>query len=264
MFPLGCDNLPETASKLEAELNRGLRQFVATASDPVRVVDLSYPQLEKITVELVDATLRAEAPPRFDTTAAALTALTVQSITARAQALSVGRAKVDFELKADDVAFSQGRGSGGMVLLLQSARAGIITIAADQSEIESAIAAVARSEAAKQGVAIEDVKLILNSRGPRQLDAEIRLRARKLFFTAVIRIVGKVELDQQLTARVSGLRCVGDGTIGSLACGFLAPHLEKMDGRAFPLSALPLGDIRLREVRCDVAERLRITAEFGA
>lgn len=265
MFPLCCDELPETAPELEAELNRGLRQFVSTASDPVRVTDLKYPQLEKVTVELVSATLRIEAPPRSDALAAAQPALTVQTVTTRAERLSVGPGKVDVELKAEDVAFHQGRGSDGkIVLLLKNARAGTLNIAADQSEIETAIATVARSEAAKQGVAIEQVKLFLDSHGPRQLDGEVHLRARKLFFTAIIRIFAKVELDQELTARVSGLRCNGDGTIGSLACGFLAPHLEKMEGRTFPLSAFPLGDIRLRDVRFDVGERLRLTAEFGS
>ncbi|MDQ6655945.1 MAG: hypothetical protein M3Y80_09050, partial [Verrucomicrobiota bacterium] len=67
-----------------------------------------------------------------------------------------------------------------------------------------------------------------------------------------------------LNASLSGLTCNGEGAIGSLACGVLQPHLEKVDGRTFPLMALPLGDVRLRDVRLAAGANLSVTAEFGA
>jgi hypothetical protein len=49
-----------------------------------------------------------------------------------------------------------------------------------------------------------------------------------------------------------------------LACGILKPYLEKIDGRAFPLMSLPLGEIRLHDVRLTVGDKLCVTAEFGS
>jgi hypothetical protein len=108
------------------------------------------------------------------------------------------------------------------------------------------------------------VQLSVRPRGARSIDAEVQLRAKKLFFSTTIRIAAKLDLDEELNAKVSGLSCNGEGAIGSLACGVLEPHLQKIDGRSFPLMALPLGEVRLRDVRIAAKDRVTVTAEFGA
>ena len=123
---------------------------------------------------------------------------------------------------------------------------------------------MAASEAGKHGVAVDNVKLSLSSSGPRSLAAEVRLRGKKLFMSATLRITGAVDLDEELNARISGLDCTGEGAIASVACGFLKPHLDKLNGRVFPLMSLPLGEVRLRDVRVTVADKLSVTAEFGS
>jgi hypothetical protein len=107
------------------------------------------------------------------------------------------------------------------------------------------------------------VRVELRSRSERALDVAVKVRAKKLFLSANVRINGSAEIDEQLTARLSGLSCTGDGTLGSLACGFLTPHLQRFEGRAFPLLALSLGDVRLRDVRVAAGDELRVSARFG-
>ena len=106
------------------------------------------------------------------------------------------------------------------------------------------IAKIAKDEAGKHGVTIENVQLTARTTSPRSLEAEVRLRARKLFLSASIRVTGQLDLDSELNARISGLKCKGDGAIAAIACGVLDPHLQKLDGREFPLMSLPLGEIR--------------------
>jgi len=113
-------------------------------------------------------------------------------------------------------------------------------------------------------VNIDSVELTLRSRSSRSLTAEVRLRAKKLFMSASLRITGQLDLDDQLNARISGLDCNGDGAIASVACGVLKPHLQKLEGREFSLMSLPLGEVRLRDVRIAVAEKLSVSAEFGS
>jgi hypothetical protein len=79
-----------------------------------------------------------------------------------------------------------------------------------------------------------------------------------------MKITGQLDLDEELNARVSGLDCIGDGAIASIACGVLKPHLQKIDGRVFPLMSLPLGEVRLRDVQLAVGDKLSVTAKFGS
>ena len=82
--------------------------------------------------------------------------------------------------------------------------------------------------------------------------------------SAALRIIGQLDLDEKLNAKISGLDCTGEGAIASVACGVLKPHLQKIDGREFPLMSLPLGEVRLRDVRIAVGDKLSVTAEFGS
>jgi head-tail adaptor len=179
--------------------------------------------------------------------------------------MSVGPAAASLRLRAQTVRLEQARDhNGDVILLLQSAADGEVEISAEKQEIENAIAAVATREAGKHGVAIDQVQLSISVRGERSVDAEVRLRARKLFFSTVVRIGAKLDLDEQLNAKLSGLTCNGEGAIGALACGGLQPHLHKLDGRSFSLMALPLGEVRLRDVRLAAGARISVRAEFGS
>ena len=81
--------------------------------------------------------------------------------------------------------------------------------------------------------------------------------------SAALRITGAVDLDDELNARISELDCTGDGAIASVACGILKPQLQQLNGRVFPLMSLPLGEVRLRDVRIMAGEKLsvRLAAE---
>ena len=118
-------------------------------------------------------------------------------------------------------------------------------------------------EAEKQGVTVDSVRIELRSRSERALDVIAQVRARKLFLSATVQISGSVAIDEQLNAQLFDLKCAGEGTLGTLACGFIAPHLQRFNGREFSLMALPLGEIKLRDVRIAADRELRITAEFG-
>ena len=122
----------------------------------------------------------------------------------------------------------------------------------------------ALAAAAVQGVTIENVRIALQTRDDRALEVVVQVRAKKLFLSAKVRLSGGVAIDEQLNARLSGLTCTGEGALGSLACGFLTPHLQRFDGREFSLLALPLGEVKLRNVRVAAGDELRVSAQFGS
>ena len=265
MFPLKTATLPSTAEALERQLNQSLRELFLVTSEPVAIRAASYPRLEELHVSLSGAKLRGQPPPIPLLSSKPMPAFDVDSFKISASALSIGPASIDLSVSAGSVQLCQAYDSAGnVVLLLNNAAAGRIEISASPSDLEALIAEVAETEAGKHGVAIDGVQLTLRSKSPHSLAAEVRLRAKKLFLSASIRITGQLDLDEELNARISGLDCTGDGAIAGVACGVLKTHLQKIEGREFPLMSLPLGEIRLRDVQLAVGDKLSVTAEFGS
>ena len=250
---------------LQSLLNESLRQLFTVTRDPVTIRDASYPHLHELNISLDGAQLRRNPPPIPSLSGNATPALEVDLLSVKASALSIGPASIDLSLSARSVHFAQGRDSKDeIVLSIENAADGAVKISALQSGVEALIAEVAKTEAGKHGVTIDDVQLMLRSKGSRSLAAEVRLRAKKLFLSASIRITGQLDLDEELNAKISGLNCAGDGAFATMACGVLKPHLEKINGSEFPLMSLPLGKIRLRDVQLAVGDRLSVIAQFGS
>jgi hypothetical protein len=265
MFPLKTDTLPANASDLARHLNESLREHLELRNDPVTVREIAYPHLASLTVSLDNAHLRGQPPAVPSLEGKPTPALTVDSFTARGSSMSVGPATIDFSLEAEQLDLHRANDTHGkVVLLLHKVAHGRIEVSTSPSDLEALIADVAKSEAAKHGVAIDSVQLTLRSNSPRSLSAEVRLRAKKLFLSTSLRITGQLDLDEALNAKISGLRCTGDGAIASVASGILTPHLQKLEGREFPLMTLPLGEVQLRDVRIAAGDKLAISAEFGS
>ena len=265
MFPLKTDHFPGNAAELKRLLEESLRDLFTLARQPVELHEKVYPQLETLNISLDGARLPDRPPPVPTVIGQSVPALTVDRFAVEAAGMQVGPAAVDFRLVAANLQLHQAADRDGqIVLLLHNAADGRIETSIATSDLDALIADVARAEAGKHGVNIDSAELSLRSRSPRSLAAEVRLRAKKLFVSANLRITGQLDLDEHLTAKISGLDCVGEGAIASVACGILKPHLQKLEGREFPLMSLPLGEVRLRDVRIAVDEKLSVTAEFGS
>jgi hypothetical protein len=265
MFPLKTANFPSNSADLARILNKSLRDLFDLTRDPVELREVSFPHLAELFVSLDGAQLRGQPPSIPSLAGKPVAALTVDSFRARGTGMSVGPAAIDFALEAQNLDLHRAADSeGNIVLVPHKAATGRIEVSASSSDIEALIEEVAKTEAAKHGVTIDSVRLSLRSNSPRSLAAEVRLRAKKLFLSASIRITGQVDLDEALNAKISGLDCTGDGALAGIACGVLKPHLQKLNGRDFPLLSLPLGEIRLRDVQIAAGDKLSVTAEFGA
>ena len=265
MFPLKSTTFPATATALAAELNDSLRDLFGLTRDPVTILERSYPHLVSLIVSLTGAKLPERPPATPSVGTPSEPALTIDAFAVNASPISVGPASVDFQLIANHVVLHRAHDRNGqLLLLLHNATDGRVEISLAVSDLEALIAEVAEAEAGRHGVNIDGVQLKLRAMDARSLAAEVRLRAKKLFLSATIRITGQLDLDRELNARISGLDCSGQGAIASVACGLLKPHLQKLDGREFSLMSLPLGEVRLRDVRIAVDDRLSVTAEFGS
>ena len=231
----------------------------------VTLEEKSYPHLATIRVSLDGANAGERPPPRPPRLVGMIEpALRVEHFEMSGRPILVQRAKVELSCTARDLQLGQSRDKQGNVLLvLQDAAEGRLELGVGLADLEALVLAVAKMEAEKQGVTVESVRIDLRSRSERALDVVAQVCAKKLFLSATVQISGSVAIDEQLNARLFGLECAGEGTLGTLGCGFIAPHLQRFNGREFPLMALPLGEIKLRDVRIAADRELRVTAEFG-
>ena len=265
MIPLQRNKFPDSKVELARALEGAFRPYVEKEGTIVTVSARVFPYVDEIEINLDGAVLAAKPPPPPRAVGESKPACEAAVLTVTARKMRVQGAPINFQLNARDLVFHEGRdGEGDVLLLLQSLRSGNVAVSASQLDLEKAIAEMAQKEAGKHGITIEQTRVAFRARGSRSVSADVSLTARKLLFRTRIDISGQMEIDDDFKATLSNLKCRGEGAIGSIACGALDPHLRKLEGRSFSLMSLPLGDIRLRDVRIAVADTVDVTADFAS
>jgi hypothetical protein len=265
MFLLSRSELPDQPEKLAKALEDGLRVFISRTQPMVTVHGTDVRQLDAISLDLSGGRidfLRRPARPRLANIEPVLSA---RELFISANSLSIFGSEISFQLQAADVEFGQAKQPDDkLFLVLQRAASGNLRIEAARVELERLIARGAGELAQKQGITIEDLKLALSQPQARALNANVTVAARKLLFRPVLDVSGTIAISEELVATVSNLKCSGTGPIAALACAAITSQFRRVEQRAFPLSALPLGEIQLRDVALDLVNDLvTIAANFG-
>ena len=264
MLPLFSDQLPTNADDLARMLEQSLRQIVDTKGDVVAVIEKAFPELRELRINLDGTRLRADAARPSAISGETMQAFRVENFALSAKGIRVEEISLDLSMQAANLQLHQVRDRNRrLVLVFHAADSGSINVSVGKMDLEKLTLAIARREAEKHGVAIEDLKLSLNSPGPRAIEGTVQLHARKSFFRGIIRIAARLEVNEKLVAKVSGLTCTGEGAIGNMAAGMLRPRLQSFDGRELNLTALPLGEISLRDIEIVAGDKLEVSAQFG-
>lgn len=262
MLPLAGAENPDSPDALATALSLGL----ATSGLPAREVTAlgGWPALDLLRLDLTGVQIpRTPLPgPTGTVRGEGFTAARFELVAAPAR---VEAAPVQLSLWAVDAGFefAPARDGASMVLIQRAAR-GEVTVEMAAADIENLVHSVA-SEAAKQhGAEIKSVKIDFTSRGPRAVSVNAEVTAKMFIATALFKLSGDVDLDEQLSARLSNLRFSGDGMVANLAGSFIRPQLAALEGRTFPLMSFALGEISLRDVQLHAGDTLRLSANFGS
>ena len=262
MLPLAGNDFPKSRDELQRAIDDGLKLYGA----PKGVVGIegSFPILDSLRIDLSGA--------RIDTN----TQRPSRDLREKQPGVETGRlevsatpfllcdAPVQFRLTADAARFDFARGADGRpVLVLNAARSGEIDAQIRRADLQTLVRALAHAAAAKHGATIEDVDLSLTTLGPRALGFEAKITA-SMFMKTTVQVTGWLEIDDALNAHFSKLTCEAGGMVGSMAAGFIRPQLVKLQSQPIPLANLPLGGVKLRDVKIDAGEPLRVQAWFGA
>ncbi|HZL33887.1 MAG TPA: hypothetical protein VFC78_01175 [Tepidisphaeraceae bacterium] len=268
MFHLGGTDFPTTRDQLANAVGDGLRAFFTFPAEAqvVWIEGGEYPAFERVAIDLTGARADADRlPPEPRGVGPSRAGVSAAQLEVAGHPVYVREVAVELSLHAASARFNYDRDKNGRPLLvLEDARDGQISIGVKKPDLEALLLAAARQAAARQSVQISEGRLSLTQINDRSVAIEIRVKAKRLFVSAVVTVRGTLAVDDALKATASGLACAGEGMLGDMACNFIRPHLQKAEGRAFPLTALSLGQVRLRDLRVSVGDSLSMTAAFGS
>jgi hypothetical protein len=266
MFLLSRNEIPETPEALAQAIEEGLRSFVSRSDKMVVVHGSDTSALDSIAVALSGATIDHHyRPPPLDPSEA-IPAMVVRYIYVSGEPISILGGDFGFQFEASNVELYQKvQPEGRLLLIMHRAQDGNIRFDISRAAAERMIMKGASKLAEKQGVVVDNAQLELTARGPRALDGKLTVAAHKLIFHPVLSLAGTLAVSDDLVATVSNLKCAGEGPIAALACAAITPSFSKIERRNFPLSALPLGEMKLRDVAIDAAnEQVAVRARFGS
>lgn len=266
MFPLAGDTFPESSDQLAAGIQTALADVLTLPpGGGVAATGGIFPAVERLTVNLNSATVRVtEPPPRPEPATSRRPGVTVGQLDVLGHPLRYDKSKLDLEVSARGVRLDFAKDARGKPLLvLAGAADGRAEAKITRADLEALALAVAAPAAKAQGVTIQELSVNLTAEGGRAVAAEVRVKAKKIMMSGVVTVRGRLAIDDGLTATASSLACTGEGMIGTMAAGLVQGKLREFEGRRFPLTALSLGDVVLRDVRVDTADGIRVTAEFG-
>jgi hypothetical protein len=275
MFQLGGSNYPATREELVSAVTEGLRGLLTLpAGRQVVKIDPSagpgaaggYPAFDRVVIDLTGSRFAGDKiPPEPKGTGKTQPAGVAGKLEIAGHPLYLRESAVDLALTASAATFNFDRDAAGRpILVLADARDGHATVEIRKQDLDALVMAAVREGAKAQGVQILEAQLALAQIDDRSVAADVRVKAKKLFMTATVNLRGKLGIDENFTARLSDLAISGEGVLGEMASAGIRPHILELNGREFPLSALPLGDVRVRDLRVQTGDVLRVTAAFGS
>jgi len=265
VIPLFRKDFPSPRDDLAQALDAALHRFVQKSG---RIVDLRsrvFPLVDEIRINLDGAKLDSPAPPPAKVEGETALAFEAAVVTVSGRNISVRGAPLDLRMEMRDVVFHKGADANGdAVLVIHRAREGHLALSAAQLDLEEAIGRLGGEKARLWGVDLEQVRLAMRARSRRSLAADIKIQAKKFFARANIDIYAQLDISNEFVAKVSEVKCKGDGKLGSFACAALAPLFEKLKSDTFPLKSLPLGGLQIHDVHVAVADTVELTVDFGS
>ncbi|MFN0052388.1 MAG: hypothetical protein ACKV0T_09355 [Planctomycetales bacterium] len=140
---------------------------------------------------------------------------------------------------------------------------GAVTVEIGYAELDSLIVELLNRQLQSHHVTITKAQLKLESEGPRSVRFSGRATGRRGIFSSTLEVQGKVDVDEQLNARLSGLTLSSPGLVGQVIARFLQPHVEALDERPIPLGAAWMGRLQFTQIELHLGERLRLVGSFG-
>jgi hypothetical protein len=261
MLPISAEKIPTSSAELADALTRGLQKHNVTP----RGIEArgSFPAIEALSVDLSGSQLTRDLRPpgALDSSGSALEIGALELVGAP---VNIEQAALEVRLSAQGVKARIQLGEPDGWLVVDSAAAGTLSVQIARETLEAVVHALAVGAAAKQGVEVRKTKLTFTQEGPRAVSFRAEATAKVFVMSATLALAGRLDIDDELNARVSQLKLDGERMILSIAGNFARPHLDRLEGRVFSLRDFTPGGLKLRDVELTAGDVLQVRAQFGA
>jgi hypothetical protein len=231
------------------------RAFVSVAGE--------YPALGVLQVDLTGAQVDPSRRPAPLAAAETGAVVTVRELCIAGRPIQIENARVTLDLLASDVRLRYARGESGLWLVPIGVAEGRILLEVPRTDLEALILTHAKEAAQSHGANVTKLELKLTLLNPRSIAAEAVVTAKKTLLSGTVRLTGRLDIDDALTARISNLDCVGQGVVGSVAAAAIKPKVKQAEGRTIALGALAFEGLHPRDVRIESVDPLQIVATFA-
>lgn len=262
MLPLAGSILPTSHAALAESIKLGFSNHGVAARE-VSVEGGSLPAIETIQIDLSGAKITREQRLSGPTGPNTTSHLQVGKIVLKAAPIEFEGTPLEFNLHANAVTLALSEGADSFLVPVNAAD-GELNVIAHRSDLERLAQMLVAAAAAKQGIEIKKTRLEVTSTGTRSLSFRAEVTAKMFIMSATVALSGRLDIDQELNARLSELSCRGDGMIASAANAFLKPHFQRIQDRPFALNSFALGDLKLRDISLETGETIRLHGRFGS
>ena len=266
MFYLAGKTEPSASEEFVKALEGGLREVIQfPVGSQIVTTTGGYPAFDSLRIDLTGGRLNPSRQPDKPLPAGpAHPGITAKSMQITARPIYVDAGRVTMELTAENVVLQYDKDRTGRVLLMPvSSIGGTLKVEIPKDDLQALVLSRASIAAAQQGAKITSLELELTARTERSLSVNLRVHAKKMMMGGTVHISGQIDLDDQLTARLSQMKCDGEGVAGKIAAGFLTPKIKQVDGRSFPLADKSLNGLHLNDVRITSVNPVRVEAAFS-
>jgi hypothetical protein len=271
VFPFAADRVPDTADDFAAAMARGYRRALELPDDSAPVVVASggrFPFVDSLTIDVCDAVVpdpdKKRKPSDRELKLHGVDAARLELLGKHMTVADAKDASVDLSLTATDARLLFTRDPDGKpLLMLGGAKHGRMSVETTFHDVEQLLLAAARKGGRKYGLSVDAARLRMTVEGARSVRAHLKLSTRVGFIPAGLHFRARLDIDDDLNGKLSGLSCTGDEVLGPLIGGLVQPFFDKYNGTTRPLMNFPTTDMRLRAFEITAADTIRFVADFG-
>lgn len=272
MIPLGAGDIPVTGAELAERVATTLGTMIQAKGNARPNVDcqMTSPEmLERLTIDLTGVESgagRLQKPASFTQLGTAV----LQNFSLGGNPVILHGAPVKLTTEGRHLPMSWNRDDHGNLWLTPSRQeteagrpSGYMELAAEVSQVEAALRSAVAAMAETQGAKLKDLRLQLQSAGPRSLVIKADVAASKFMMTAKLQAIAEAAIDDNMNLRINQLDVTGDGAAGSMVANMLEDKLAGARGRQFALGEFMFAGAALEDVHLEVDNNVKLVAKFG-
>jgi hypothetical protein len=268
VFPFADERLPDTADDFAAAMERGYRRALKLPDEDAKVVTAAggtYPIVDSLRIDVCDSIIKnPENKRKPSDRQLPIHGLDAARFEFLGRGMVVEQSTVNLSLTATDARLLFTRDKDGKpLLMLGSTKAGHFSAEMTLDDVEALLLAAARKGSRAYGLTVDRTRLRLTVEDGRTVRVDLKLFTRVGFVPAGLRFRARLDINDDLTARLSELSCTGDDVLGPLIGGLIQPFFARYNGTTRPLMNFPQTEMRLSGIQITADDTIRVAADFG-